>query len=77
MRSLLDINQDYSDVIINKKEKISMIKRRKEYLNLTRPYNEDEKKDFNKISMLLQLQNEIEMHRKIRIKLSNECIIII
>jgi hypothetical protein len=67
--SLFNIKYDYPD-IINDKEFLIMNKKRKEYLKLDRPMTIDEKKDFNKVSTLDQLQIELNIHKKNRNKLN-------
>ena len=67
--SLFNIKYDYPD-IINDKEFLIMNKKRKEYLKLDRPMTIDEKKDFNKVSTLVQLQIELNIHKKNRNKLN-------
>ena len=59
-----------------------MNNRRKYLLSLNRPLTLEENEEFNKISSLIQLQNEIDIHNKKRNKylknvLTNEGIFII
>jgi len=81
MVSLLNIDEDYCDVITSKKEKIRLTSLMGYYLSLRRPMDEKEKKEFNEVSTLIQLQSEIDDHRKRRNKyikkLTNESIFII
>lgn len=81
MMSLLNIDDDYCDVITSKKEKIRLISLMKHYLSLRRPMDEKEKKEFNDVSTLIQLQSEIDDHRKRRNKyikkLTNEGILVV
>jgi hypothetical protein len=67
--ALFNIKYDYPD-IINDKEFLIMNKKRKEYLKLDRPMTTDEKKDFNKVSTLVQLQIELNIHKKNRNKIN-------
>lgn len=82
MKSLFNINDDYPDVIKCPHEKLNMEYTKECLLQIKRPYTPDETKLFKEISYLLQLQKEIEAHRKKRNKffkkgLINESIFVI
>jgi hypothetical protein len=77
MKSLLDINVEYLNIIQTKKEKEDMKKKLKYYLDLKIPMNISEKKEFEKISYIIQLQREIEQHNKKRNRLINKSILVI
>jgi len=77
MKSLLDINVEYLNIIQTKKEKEDMKKKLKYYLDLKIPMNVYEKKEFEKISYIIQLQREIEQHNKKRNRLINKSILVI
>lgn len=82
MKSFFNINTDYDDVIKCPHLKLNMIFTRDCLLKLNRPYTPEEDELFKKISYMLQLQKEIEIHRKKRNKflkkvLANEGIFII
>lgn len=75
--SLLNIDYEYDDIINNKHNKQNLIFKKNHYLRLQRPMTQDEKNDFEKISLYLQLQYEIDKHRKKRNYLMKEGILII
>lgn len=82
MKSFFDINNEISYIIKTPQEKRKMNNRRKYLLSLNRPLTLEENEEFNKISSLIQLQNEIDIHNKKRNKylknvLTNEGIFII
>lgn len=82
MKSFFDINNEMSYIIKTPEEKRKMNNRRKYLLSLNRPFTLEENEEFNKISSLIQLQNEIDIHNKKRNKylknvLTNEGIFII
>lgn len=82
MKSFFDINNEMSYIIKTPQEKRKMNNRRKYLLSLNRPLTLEENEEFNKISSLIQLQNEIDIHNKKRNKylknvLTNEGIFII
>lgn len=81
MKSLLDINSNYTNVIKTSQEKRQMAKERDILLSLRRPYTPEEKEKFNRLSYLLQLQKEIDAHKKRKDKyikkLINESIFVI
>lgn len=66
MKSFFNIDTDYDDVIKCPHLKLNMEYTRECLLKLTRPYTPKEKELFNKISYMLQLQKEIETHKKKR-----------
>ncbi len=81
MKSLLDINSNYTNVIKTSQEKRQMAKERDILLSLRRAYTPEEKEKFNRLSYLLQLQKEIDAHKKRKDKyikkLINESIFVI
>lgn len=72
MKSFFNINTDYDDVIKCPHLKLNMEYTRECLLQIKRPYTPEEKKLFNEISYMLQLQKEIEVHRKKRNKILKE-----
>lgn len=80
MKSVLNIETDYDDVIKCYHLKLNMEYTREYLLKLRRPLTPTEKEMFNNISNMLQLQKEIEIHRKKRNKylkrLVNECVFV-
>jgi hypothetical protein len=77
MKSMLDINIEYLNIIQSKKEKDNMRKKIKYYLDLKTPMDISEKKEFEKLSYMIQLQKEIEEHNKKRNKLIKKGILVI
>jgi len=77
MKSMLDINIEYLNIIQSKKEKDNMRKKIKYYLDLKTPMDISEKKEFEKLSYMIQLQKEIEEHNTKRNKLINKGILVI
>jgi len=75
--TLINISDDYPDIIKNKVDKKIMTSKRTFYLNLQRPMTPEENKDFDKISLYIELQSEIEKNRKRRNKLIKEGIFVI
>lgn len=59
---------DCPDVIKNKLDKINMTSKRTFYLQLQRPMTLIEKQEFEKISLYLEIQKEINKNKKKLIK---------
>jgi hypothetical protein len=75
--TFINISDDYPDVIKNKVDKKIMTYKRNIYLKLQRPMTPEENKDFDKISLYLEIQSEIEKNRKRRERLIKEGIFVI
>lgn len=75
--SLFDIHHDYPDIIGDKVELRFIQEKRNYYLSLKRPMTVEENKEFDRFSMILQLQKELNNHRKRKQRLINKGILII